>query len=29
MVRTLMKREESYAVHALLYLHEYPGAPAS
>jgi len=28
-VRTLMKREESYAVHALLYLHECPGAPAA
>ena len=28
-VRTLVKREESYAVHALLYLHEHPGAPAA
>ena len=28
-VRTLLKREESYAVHALLYLHEYPGASAA
>jgi Rrf2 family protein len=28
-VRTLLKREESYAVHALLYLHERPGAPAA
>jgi Rrf2 family protein len=27
--RTLLKREESYAIHALLYLQEYPGAPAS
>ena len=28
-IRTLLKREESYAVHALLYLHEHPGAPAA
>lgn len=28
-IRTLIKREESYAVHALLYLHAYPGAPAA
>lgn len=28
-VRTLLKREESYAVHALLYLHEFPGASAA
>ena len=28
-MRTVLKREESYAVHALLYLHEYPGAPAA
>lgn len=27
--RTLLKREESYAVHALLYVHENPGAPAA
>jgi Rrf2 family protein len=26
--RTLLKREESYGVHALLYLHEAPGASA-
>jgi Rrf2 family protein len=28
-LRTFLKREESYAIHALLYLNEYPGAPAS
>jgi Rrf2 family protein len=28
-VRTLLKREESYAIHALLYVNEFPGAPAS
>ena len=28
-VRTLLKREESCAVHALLYLHEFPGASAA
>jgi Rrf2 family protein len=28
-LRTLLKREESYAIHALLYLHEFPGAPAA
>ncbi len=28
-IRTLLRREESYAVHALLYLHEHPGAPAA
>jgi len=28
-VRTLLKREESYAIHALLYVHEYPGASAA
>jgi Rrf2 family protein len=28
LLRTLLKREESYAVHALLYLHEAPGAAA-
>jgi Rrf2 family protein len=28
-VRTLLKREESYAIHALLYVYENPGAPAS
>jgi Rrf2 family protein len=27
--RTLLKREESYAVHALLYVAEHPGAPAA
>ncbi len=27
--RTLLKREESYAVHALLYVAENPGAPAA
>ena len=27
-VRTLLTREESYAVHALLYLNEFPGASA-
>jgi Rrf2 family protein len=28
-LRTLLKREESYAIHALLYVNEYPGASAS
>lgn len=28
-VRTLLKREESYAVHSLLYLHDHPGAPTA
>ena len=28
-VRTLLRREESYAIHALLYLHEQPGASAA
>jgi Rrf2 family protein len=28
-IRTLLRREESYAVHALIYLHECPGAPAA
>jgi Rrf2 family protein len=28
-VRTLLRREESYAVHALIFLHECPGAPAA
>lgn len=28
-VRTLLKREESYAVHALLYVHEFAGASAA
>ena len=27
--RTLLKREESYAVHALLYVADHPGAPAA
>lgn len=27
--RTLLKREESYAIHALLYVYEHPGAPAA
>lgn len=28
-VRTLLKREESYAVHSLLYLHDHPGVPTA
>ncbi len=28
-VRTMLRREESYAIHALLYLHEQPGASAA
>jgi Rrf2 family protein len=27
-VRTMLRREESYAIHALLYVHEHPGASA-
>jgi len=28
-IRTLLKREESYAVHSLLYLHDHPGVATS